>query len=108
MLCTGPTMSGDDESSGQMITVFSPKGGVGKTTIAVNLAIALSDNNNKKVCLVDLDLGFGDVAITLQMFPARTIADAVHLGERPRHGRPGDATHSASRQRLSAGGTSPA
>jgi pilus assembly protein CpaE len=70
-----------DESSGQMITVFSPKGGVGKTTIAVNLAIALGDHGNKKVCLVDLDLGFGDVAITLQMFPARTIADAVHLEE---------------------------
>jgi pilus assembly protein CpaE len=74
----GSTTSPDD-SAGQMITVFSPKGGVGKTTIAVNLAIALGDHGQKNVCLVDLDLGFGDVAITLQMFPARTIADAVHL-----------------------------
>src|SRR4051794_4891320 len=68
-----------DSYRGQLITVFSPKGGVGKTTLAVNLAVALSDGGARKVCLVDLDLAFGDVAITLQMFPARTIADAVHL-----------------------------
>ena len=52
---------------------------MGKTTLAVNLAIALADKGARKVCLVDLDLGFGDVAITLQLFPARTIADAVHM-----------------------------
>ncbi|MEP7091020.1 MAG: P-loop NTPase [Nocardioidaceae bacterium] len=68
-----------DASLGQLITVFSPKGGVGKTTIAVNLAVALSDEGQHRVCLVDLDLAFGDVAITLQLFPARTIADAVQL-----------------------------
>ncbi len=64
---------------GRLVTVFSPKGGVGKTTLAVNLAVALTDGGARKVCLVDLDLAFGDVAITLQLFPARTIADAVHL-----------------------------
>ncbi|MGN6131894.1 MAG: AAA family ATPase [Nocardioidaceae bacterium] len=64
---------------GKLVTVFSPKGGVGKTTLAVNLALALADKGSKSVCLVDLDLSFGDVAITLQLFPARTIADAVHL-----------------------------
>jgi pilus assembly protein CpaE len=65
--------------SGKLITVFSPKGGVGKTTLAVNLGIALATKDQKKVCLVDLDLGFGDIAITLQLFPARTIADAVPM-----------------------------
>lgn len=64
---------------GRLVTVFSPKGGVGKTTLAVNLALALAQKGTKTVCLVDLDLSFGDVAITLQLFPARTIADAVHL-----------------------------
>ena len=63
---------------GRQVTVFSPKGGVGKTTLAVNLALALTRNGHD-VCLVDLDLGFGDVAITLQLFPARTLADAIPL-----------------------------
>lgn len=65
-------------AKGRLVTVFSPKGGVGKTTIAVNLAVAMS-REERSVCLVDLDLAFGDVAITLQLFPARTLADAVPL-----------------------------
>jgi pilus assembly protein CpaE len=73
----GPISGGS--TGGQLITVFSPKGGVGKTTTAVNLALALAEAGQRRVCLVDLDLGFGDVAITLQLFPARTIADTVAL-----------------------------
>jgi len=65
--------------SGHLVTVFSPKGGVGKTTLAVNLAIALAGSGSKRVCVVDLDLAFGDIAITLQMIPARTLADATHF-----------------------------
>ncbi|MGH3497556.1 MAG: AAA family ATPase [Nocardioidaceae bacterium] len=63
---------------GHVITVFSAKGGVGKTTVATNLSVALAERD-KKVCLIDLDLAFGDVAITLQIFPTRTIADAVPM-----------------------------
>jgi pilus assembly protein CpaE len=62
---------------GQVITVFSPKGGVGKTTMAVNLALALTEGGARKVCLVDLDLAFGDVAITMQLFPTHTIEEAI-------------------------------
>ncbi len=76
----GPAVGGDDSTGGKQITVFSSKGGVGKTTLAVNLALALADGGQKKVVLVDLDLAFGDVAITLQLFPARTIADTVPMG----------------------------
>ncbi|NHA00010.1 ParA family protein [Nocardioides sp. W3-2-3] len=54
---------------GRVVTVFSPKGGVGKTTSSVNLALALTDRGARKVCLVDLDLAFGDVAITMQPVP---------------------------------------
>ena len=62
---------------GHVVTVFSPKGGVGKTTTAVNLALALADGGSRKVCLVDLDLAFGDVAITMQLFPSHTIEEAI-------------------------------
>jgi MinD-like ATPase involved in chromosome partitioning or flagellar assembly len=66
---------------GRLITVFSSKGGCGKTTLATNLAAALADRGRRDVCLVDLDLAFGDVAVALQLFPAHTIADAVTLGD---------------------------
>jgi pilus assembly protein CpaE len=65
---------------GRVVTVFSAKGGTGKTTLATNLAAALAENGRRQVCLVDLDLGFGDVGITMQLFPARTIADATGAG----------------------------
>jgi len=71
----------DEGQQGKLVTVFSPKGGVGKTTISVNLATALARSRDKKVCLVDLDLAFGDVAITLQLLPSRTIGDAVEAGD---------------------------
>ena len=61
----------------KVISVFSPKGGVGKTTIAVNLALSLTDRGARRVCLVDLDLAFGDVAITMQLFPTHSIEQAI-------------------------------
>jgi pilus assembly protein CpaE len=71
----GPTAQ-QGGHKGVVVTVFSPKGGVGKTTMAVNLGLALSRGENQ-VCVVDLDLSFGDVAITLQLVPKHTIADAA-------------------------------
>jgi pilus assembly protein CpaE len=47
--------------------------------MAVNTALALVDGGKNRVCLVDLDLAFGDVAITLQLFPSRTLADAIAM-----------------------------
>ncbi len=70
-----------DGRRGVVVTVFSAKGGCGKTTLASNLAASLADNGRREVCLVDLDLNFGDVAIVLQLFPAHTLADAVPLLE---------------------------
>ena len=69
--------AGGATQSGRVVTVFSPKGGVGKTTIAVNLALALTDKGARRVCLVDLDLAFGDVAITMQLFPTHSIEQAI-------------------------------
>lgn len=61
----------------KVITVFSTKGGVGKTTIATNLAVALSQNTKKRVCLLDLDLQFGDVAVMMNLSVKNTIYDLV-------------------------------
>lgn len=74
------TASGPAAGHGRVITVFSPKGGVGKTTVAVNLAMALSEGG-ARICIVDLDLAYGDVAITLQLIPEHTIAEAVGAEE---------------------------
>jgi pilus assembly protein CpaE len=66
-------------NEGRVVTVFSAKGGCGKTTLSTNLAVALADGGRSTVCLVDLDLAFGDVAIAMQLVPARTITDAVAM-----------------------------
>jgi pilus assembly protein CpaE len=66
---------------GRVVTVFSAKGGCGKTTLATNLAASLADSGRGSVALLDLDLAFGDVSIALQLFPSHTIADAVPIGE---------------------------
>lgn len=62
---------------GQVITITAPKGGVGKTTIATNLAVVLAAIRPHETVLVDLDLQFGDVAEALALTPTRSIAEAV-------------------------------
>ena len=65
-------------SRGQVISFFSPKGGVGRTTISTNLAVALFQSTDRPVVLVDGSLSFGDIAVILNMSPkAKTIADLV-------------------------------
>ena len=61
-------------SRGRLITVFSPKGGAGKSTISTNLAVILARRNEGIVALVDCDLQFGDVAVMLQLAPQQTVA----------------------------------
>ena len=58
----------------KVITVFGAKGGLGKTTIATNLAVRLAQDH-KKVALLDFDLQFGDVHIFLDIEPKETIAE---------------------------------
>jgi pilus assembly protein CpaE len=65
------------KTKGKLVTVFSPKGGTGRSTIAVNLAIALQGMADHKVALVDANLQFGDVAVLLNLQPSRSIADLI-------------------------------
>jgi pilus assembly protein CpaE len=62
---------------GRVITVFSPKGGTGKTVISTNVAAQLAKNEGRRTLLLDLDLQFGDAAIMLGLEPQKTIYDLV-------------------------------
>jgi pilus assembly protein CpaE len=75
--------SGDDNvEEHQVIAVFSPKGGAGRTTIATNLALALRRETDQRVALVDANLQFGDVGVLLNLNPKnRSMLDAVEGGE---------------------------
>ena len=68
--------------SSQVITMFSPKAGLGKTTIAVNLATALAEKG-KKVAIIDLNLQFGDVPLFMDLDPKDTIAELVQDSYNP-------------------------
>lgn len=65
-------------AEGRVVTVFSAKGGVGKTTFATNLGAYLASKGSK-VLLLDLDLAFGDVAISLQLLPQNSMSDLIAM-----------------------------
>jgi pilus assembly protein CpaE len=67
----------DAGPKGRIITVLSPKGGSGKTTITSNLAVGLALAEPNQVAVVDLDLQFGDIATALGLTPQHTLVDAV-------------------------------
>jgi pilus assembly protein CpaE len=60
-----------------VITVFSPKGGTGKTVVASNLAASFAKFDGRRTLLIDLDLQFGDAAIMLGVEPDKTLHDLV-------------------------------
>ncbi len=69
--------SGGDKD-GQIVAIFSPKGGVGRTTISVNMAIAAATELGQSVVLVDASFQFGDVGVLLNLDPKnKSIADLV-------------------------------
>src|SRR5205814_6764889 len=68
--------SGDGHGEGRIVAVFSPKGGVGRTTLAVNVAVAAAKELGQKVVLMDGSLQFGDVGVLLNLNPkGKSIAD---------------------------------
>jgi pilus assembly protein CpaE len=66
---------------GKVIMVFGPKGGSGKSTIAVNVAAHMARRLDQPIALVDADLQFGDDAVMLNVAPTHTIADAVAVSD---------------------------
>lgn len=67
---------------GHVISVYSPKGGTGTTTIATSLAVGLARRGGR-VCLVDADLQYGDVGIFLNLRLPNSIVDLTEVGEAP-------------------------
>ena len=71
----GVAADGKPSVEGQIFAVFSPKGGVGVSSIAANLAIAIRQQTNKKVALVDGNVIFGDLSVILNLRADKTIVD---------------------------------
>jgi len=62
---------------GRLVVVFSTKGGVGKTCVAINVAVLMAKASTRPVVLVDGDLQFGDVSVMLGLPPQNTVIDAA-------------------------------
>lgn len=73
------TPSSSKNLSARIISLFSTKGGVGKTTTAVNVAVELSKSKLAKVLLIDLNLQFGDIASFLNLVPRKNISDLAQV-----------------------------
>jgi len=65
---------------GEMFVVFSGKGGIGKSVLSSNLAVALAMETGARVALVDLDLQFGDIGVLLNLDHSRSITDLTDAG----------------------------
>jgi pilus assembly protein CpaE len=80
MIMPVPGAPGPDSRTkkGQIVTLFAPKGGVGRTTLAVNLAVAMAGEQRQTVTLVDGSFQFGDVGVLLNLNPKnKSIIDVV-------------------------------
>jgi len=66
-----------ERARGTVVAVYSPKGGVGSTTVATNLAVALAARPKTSVALLDLDLQFGDIGAALDLRGANSVAEVV-------------------------------
>ena len=79
LLAAGGTGDAAPLRDGKVVTVFAAKGGCGKTTLATNLGVVLSRRDGHRVCVVDLDLAFGDVGMAVRLAPVRTMVDALPM-----------------------------
>ncbi len=76
VVVAAPAAPVEPQDLGEIVAVFGPKGGIGRTTIAVNLAVALASELNQRTALVDGSFQFGDVGVLLNLNPKnKSIAD---------------------------------
>ena len=74
----GQAGAAGEKKDGKIVTLFAPKGGVGRTTLAVNLAVAMAGEQRQDVTLVDGSFQFGDVGVLLNLNPKnKSIIDVV-------------------------------
>lgn len=66
-----------ENSASKIITIYSNKGGIGKTTVATNLAAEISKTTNSKVALIDLNLQLGDISTFLNLNPSFDVAYVI-------------------------------
>lgn len=66
----------------KVVSIFGTKGGVGKSIICTNLAVALAQKYKNQVGVVDLDIQFGDISIMMNINPRKTIAELMQEGDR--------------------------
>jgi pilus assembly protein CpaE len=82
MLSPNGKVAFEESQQGRIMAIVSPKGGVGRSVVAANLAVALKLSTQKKVALVDGALYFGDLGVMLNLLSNKTIADAAdHIDE---------------------------
>ncbi len=84
---TGSRPDGQKSSRGRIISVFSSKGGSGKTFVTTNLATAIADMTGEDTAVVDLDVDMGDVFTYFGREPTASITDLMELGEGADHDR---------------------
>jgi pilus assembly protein CpaE len=76
-----PATTSTRATPGKLVVVFSAKGGVGKSTVAINVAVAMAHRTDDRIALVDADVNFGDVSVLLGFPPQHTIVDAVSAAQ---------------------------
>lgn len=78
----GVAAAGKEKPPAKLVAVMGSRGGVGATTVAINIAAALGDRTQKKVALVDLDPQEGSISLALDIQPSMGVRDVLEKPER--------------------------